>query len=325
MRRISYVSAFDPTSLELWRTPIELPRDDAGNLLIRPYSSVIYSARQRHALVIGGGFWNTSGDNNVWRIPLGDGPSVPIGHWDFINSQLGNLDYMSSVYWRVALGRRMRRSSTLIPMGTRAIPARYSATGIGGMTIDPSDGTTWFTTWNGSTVNVKRDTGSAVETRYSETRALPIAADAPDAVVPYNNHTPFFGNGLNLKWQNVNDYLNGTWHSSFVAPFTSVWQWTHIPAIAHRNFSEAWAIVEPWYYAILPGLAMRLRRAALSPRGRSWDGCLTNTMAPTTRKIFTAFPAAPVSGRKTSCSASTAIGGSAARVACAAIRLSIRP
>ena len=37
------VIAFDPTSLELWRTPIELPRNDSGNLLIRPYSSVIYS------------------------------------------------------------------------------------------------------------------------------------------------------------------------------------------------------------------------------------------------------------------------------------------
>ncbi len=99
------IVAFDPTSLEVWRTPIELPRDDSGNLLIRPYSSVIYSPRQRHALVIGGGYWTSAGDTNVWRIPLGDGPSVPVGNWDFINSQLGNLDYMSSVYWRVAMGR----------------------------------------------------------------------------------------------------------------------------------------------------------------------------------------------------------------------------
>ena len=54
--------------------------------------------------------WNQAGDNNVWRIPLGDGPSVPIGHWDFVNSQLGNIDYLSSVYWRVAIGRgRVRR------------------------------------------------------------------------------------------------------------------------------------------------------------------------------------------------------------------------
>jgi hypothetical protein len=101
----SRVLAFDPTSNELWQTPIELPRDDSGNLLIRPYSSVIYSPRQRHALVIGGGYYNTSGASNVWRIPLGDGPSVSIGHWDSISSGLGNIDYMSSVYWRVAVGR----------------------------------------------------------------------------------------------------------------------------------------------------------------------------------------------------------------------------
>ena len=245
------VVAFDPTTLELWRTPIELPRDDSGNLLIRPYSSVIYSARQRHALVIGGGYWTSAGDTNVWRIPLGDGPSVPIGHWDFVNSFLGNLDYMSSVYWRVSMGR----SSSAVQYfdsdrGVR-YPGALNATGLGGMRTDPNDGSTWFTTWNGNTLNVKHDTGSAIETRYSETRGSPITTGyTPDAVVPYNNHTPFFGNGYNLKWQNVNDYILGTWHDSFVGPGTGSWQWTHIPAIAHRNSSEAWAIVEPWYYLI---------------------------------------------------------------------------
>ena len=101
---------------ELWRTPIELPRDDAGNLLIRPYSSVIYSPRQRHALVIGGGYYNTSGGNNVWRIPLGDGPSVPIGHWDFINSQSGQPRlYEQRVLARGDGPREQRACSTLIP------------------------------------------------------------------------------------------------------------------------------------------------------------------------------------------------------------------
>ena len=245
------VVAFDPTSLELWRTPIELPRNDAGTLLIRPYSSVIYSPRQRHALVIGGGYWNQAGDNNVWRIPLGDGPSVPIGHWDSINSQLGNLDYLSSVYWRVAMGRANAALKYFDSDGYARNPGAYTAAGMGGMRVDPSDGTTWFTTWSGNTVNVRRDNGSTVENRYSETRVTPVtAANAPDAVVPYNNHTPFFGSGLNLKWQNVSDYSNGTWHNSFVGPGVGNWDWTRIPAIAHRNFSEAWAIVEPWYTSL---------------------------------------------------------------------------
>ncbi len=244
------VIAFDPTTNELWQTPIELPRDDAGSLLIRPYSSVIYSPRQRHALVIGGGYYNTSGANNVWRIPLGNGPSVPIGHWDSIGSNLGNIDYMSSVYWRVAMGRKNSASQYFDFDYYVRYPGNLGATGLGQLTTMQDDGTTWFSTWNGNTVSIKRDTGSAIETRFTETRVLPIAADAPDAVVPYNNHTPFFGSGLNLKWQNINDYLLGTWHDSFVAPGSASWQWTHIPAIAHRNFSEAWAIVEPWYNSI---------------------------------------------------------------------------
>ena len=205
---------------------------------------MIYSARQRHALVIGGGYWNQAGDNNVWRIPLGDGPSVPIGHWDFINSQLGNLDYLSSVYWRVAMGRGNAALKYFDSDGYARNPGAYTAAGMGGMRVDPSDGTTWFTTWSGNTVNVRRDNGS---TRRDALQRDTRLAQSPRRMrptrwCPITITRPFFGNGLNLKWQNVNDYILGTWHTSFVAPGSnSNWQWTHIPAIAHRNFSEAWA------------------------------------------------------------------------------------
>jgi hypothetical protein len=243
------VIAFDPTSHELWQTPIELPRDDGNNLLIRPYSSVIYSPRQRHALVIGGGYWNTAGSNNVWRIPLGDGPSLPIGRWDFYNSFIGNLDYMSSVYWRVAMGRQ--DGIVQYYNSDKGAPVFSLNANLGGMRIDPSDGTTWFTTWSGNTLNVRRDTGSGIQTRYSETRVTAITSPyAPRAVVPYDEYAPFFGNGYDLKWQNVNDYILNTWHSSFVAPGSGNWDWTRIQAIAHHTFGEAWAIVEPWYYAL---------------------------------------------------------------------------
>jgi hypothetical protein len=246
------VVAFDPTSLELWRTPIELPRDDSGNLLPRPYSSVIYSARQRHALVIGGGYWTSSGDNNVWRIPIGNGPSVPIGNWNFVNSFLGNLDYMSSVYWRVAMGRVNGAVQYYDSDRYVRNPPAMGATGITALTLTPYDGTTWFNMYGSNFVGIKQDTGApAITTIYNEPRSPGIpTAYAPGAVMPYNNHTPFFGNGYNLKWQNVNDYILGTWHDSFVGPGVGNWDWTHIPAIAHRNFSEAWAIVEPWYNSI---------------------------------------------------------------------------
>ena len=70
------VLAFDPTSNNLWATLIKLPQT-------RPYAGAIYSERNRQALFIGGGFYLGNGDNFVYRIPLGDGPSVPIGRWDF--------------------------------------------------------------------------------------------------------------------------------------------------------------------------------------------------------------------------------------------------
>jgi hypothetical protein len=69
-------------------------------------------------------------------------------------------------------------------------PGNLNATGLGGMTTDKNDGTTWFSTWNGNTVSIKRDTGSAIETRFTETRVLPLR-DAPDAVVPYEDFAPF--------------------------------------------------------------------------------------------------------------------------------------
>ena len=48
----THVLAFDPLSGQLWQTPIEMPRDGSGVSLARPYSSVIYSPRNRHALVV---------------------------------------------------------------------------------------------------------------------------------------------------------------------------------------------------------------------------------------------------------------------------------
>jgi hypothetical protein len=245
------VVAFDPTSLELWRTPIELPRDDSGNLLIRPYSSVIYSARHRHALVIGGGYWTSSGDTNVWRIPIGNGPSVPIGNWNFINSFLGNLDYMSSVYWRVAMGRANGAVQYYDSDRYVRNPPAMGMTGLRALTLNPYDGSTWFSMYGSNFVGIKKDTGApAVTTMYNEARGTAVSySDAPGAVMPFGNR-PFFGNGYDFKWRTFDDYLFNTWSSSFIAPGTGTWQWTHIPAIAHKADGDVWALVEPWYTVI---------------------------------------------------------------------------
>jgi len=85
--------AFDPQTGELWTTPVELPRNTAETAQpyypppaskIQPYASAVYSPRNRHALIMGGGAFGSSGSAVVWRIPLGDGPLVRLGRWDFI-------------------------------------------------------------------------------------------------------------------------------------------------------------------------------------------------------------------------------------------------
>jgi len=70
------VLAFDPLTNDLWTTLIKLPQT-------RPYGSAIYSDRNRTALFIGGGLYLSSGDRFVYRIPIGDGPNLPVGRWDF--------------------------------------------------------------------------------------------------------------------------------------------------------------------------------------------------------------------------------------------------
>ena len=170
-------------------------------------------------------------------------------------------------------------------------------------------------TWNGNTVNVKRDTGSAIETRYSETRVLPIAARLrPTPWCPITITRRSLAAVYNLKWQNVNDYVTGNLAQQFRRAGRQATGTGRIfPPSRIATFSEAWAIVEPWYTSLgRPAITRCAECRASRHAPAAGTAVLTNTMAPTTPRICTAFPAAPVCGRKTWCSASTAIGGSAA-------------
>ncbi len=76
------VQVFDPSTGQFWRTPIEFPNDDAGNSKRRSYASIVFSARNRHALIMGGDWYPGQGTQGVWRVPLGSGPLVQLGRWD---------------------------------------------------------------------------------------------------------------------------------------------------------------------------------------------------------------------------------------------------
>ncbi len=81
---------FDPLTNELWDTPMfTFDRMDG--------TTGFHSPRQRHILYIGGyrsGTWL-----DVWRLPVGDGPPVPLGHWDFpaaVSTQVNDIDVEGS-------------------------------------------------------------------------------------------------------------------------------------------------------------------------------------------------------------------------------------
>lgn len=86
-----YVQTFDPRTNTTWRTRQRMPRNysngnNNGAVLNKLYQTVVYSPQNRHALVIGGGDPGGPATRKVWRVPLGDGPAIPIERWDFINS-----------------------------------------------------------------------------------------------------------------------------------------------------------------------------------------------------------------------------------------------
>ncbi|MFN8533508.1 MAG: LamG-like jellyroll fold domain-containing protein [Dehalococcoidia bacterium] len=90
------VVAFDPVAERAWETPILQPEP-------REQAAAIYDPKARHALLVGGASGGTP-RNTIWRIPLGDGPAVPVGRWDFvtnITTQIGSIHGSGN---RVAMG-----------------------------------------------------------------------------------------------------------------------------------------------------------------------------------------------------------------------------
>jgi hypothetical protein len=82
-----YVLQFDPRTGKTWRTMIGTRSSYYLD------QSVLYSSRNRHALIIGGGADFVFGaDDKVWRVPLGEGPAIPIERWDFVNDLTGEID-----------------------------------------------------------------------------------------------------------------------------------------------------------------------------------------------------------------------------------------
>jgi hypothetical protein len=199
------VLAFDPTSNNLWTTLIKLPQT-------RPYAGAIYSERNRHALFIGGGFYLGNGDNFVYRIPIGDGPSVPVGRWDFpqaVGQAVNSIAGEKYVY----VGTNGEGFWRYYPNGTRFQLPGYiygSASGIvTGMYYDPNASKLWFGTsdaygwsYDGSAL-VGYNNGNTTSSMQN-----PV----------YSTDGIFFGHANGATWQSI---LNG-WQNSLSNNVTSL-------------------------------------------------------------------------------------------------------
>ena len=199
------VLAFDPTSNNLWTTLIKLPQT-------RPYAGAIYSERNRHALSIGGGYYLGNGDNFVYRIPLGDGPSVPIGRWDFpqaVSSQVNAIAGEKNVY----VGTNGSGFYRYYPNGTAIQLPGYiygSASGVvTGMYYDPNASKLWFGTsdaygwsYDGSAL-VGYNNGNTTSSMQN-----PV----------YSTDGFFFGHANGAAWQS----FNSSWNNSLSSNVTSL-------------------------------------------------------------------------------------------------------
>lgn len=89
------VQTFDPVTGEIWQTQIN--HDEK-----RRNAAVFYSRLNHHILVAGGR--NTSATATVWQIPLGDGPAVSLGQWDFLQPSTSGITALDGTQDRVVIG-----------------------------------------------------------------------------------------------------------------------------------------------------------------------------------------------------------------------------
>jgi hypothetical protein len=204
------VLAFDPMTNNLWTTLIKLPQT-------RPYAGAVYSDRNRHALFIGGGAYLSNGDSEVYRIPLGDGPSVPIGRWDFpqpVGNQVNSITGGKSVY----VGTNGSGFYRYYPNGSQVqIPGYvYGSAGgvVNGMYYDPSSSKLWFGTndayfwsYDGSALN-----------GYNNTNTTSALVDPV-----YSTDGLFFGHANGAAWKPL--LVGSSWQNSLAE---------HVTALASR-------------------------------------------------------------------------------------------
>lgn len=132
---LEWVVVFDPSTGQIWQTPSKQPD-------VRQWASAFYSERNRHALIVGG--LKGSGQTNVWKIALGDGPAVELGRWDFLSFGY-NINDIDGNYQRVVIGMNGNIYTIGINgQGQFSSPSTLGGTNVRKVRYHPSSGRTYL-------------------------------------------------------------------------------------------------------------------------------------------------------------------------------------
>lgn len=219
--------AFDPLLGQLWRTPSELPE-----LRYRP--AVLYSPARRHALVIGG-FAGNQGQTNVWKLALGDGPAVKLGHWGFesagaaVNDMDGGPDRLIV---GTTTGATVRTES-----GVRVYtPAILGGTNVRIVRYEPDRGRTWFVVDNNRIVY---DSGGAITRLWPNTTERDHVLDFN----PYGN-TPVIGTAVDTSVPQGYGTLLWRWGLGNFTFWQASWRGCYYSfALINRAPNQIWGLV----------------------------------------------------------------------------------
>jgi ligand-binding sensor domain-containing protein len=248
-RNAASIIVFDPVTHELWETSIALET--------RYNASAIYSGQNRHALLIGGRNASAIPQNNIWRIPLGDGPPIPLGRWDFPSLDLPSNTYISAIdgdedrvlvgtdaasgnadgAWRFdADGNALNYTAASMNSASgRVNDVRYDADNHWVWVATEDAGALLFDGSNDTLIPTRVYTSSVLDTDHI------LAVDVKPGATSING-APFLGTFFEgLKRQYYRFY-----------PLPGGWIWTtnfsgrNVKAVAHRAAGDLWVIADGW-------------------------------------------------------------------------------
>ncbi|NJO06203.1 MAG: hypothetical protein HC876_12165 [Chloroflexaceae bacterium] len=221
------VLVFDPLTEQLWQAPLLLPER-------RRAPGAVYDSRSKQALLIGGGPFFDVPRATIWRLPLGDGPALPLGRWDFPQAVSGQVNTISGDEARVVIGTFGDSAYHYDADGTRT---RYP-TGVDGLgttnVLDSSyhepTGETWFATNVGAVVdnNGTFTTYGAAALGTTDVRAVDVVAD-PDGTGTW----VVLGTNDGMRWTTDNTEPR-SWNAAFNGIGTS------ILTLDHRAPGDVW-------------------------------------------------------------------------------------